>query len=146
MLDEERDAGAEATPPATPASPASIAEGADGSSDGSSRLGGFGGGGNAAGAASVGRTPGTPAYTAPECTAAGAFSGEAADVWCALQPCCCRCDARTTHASSRCRALGVSLYAMLTGAPPFVGDTLMATCAALLMLAAVCSALARALT
>jgi hypothetical protein len=44
------------------------------------------------------------------------------------------------------RALGVSLYAMLTGAPPFVGDTLMATCAALLMLAAVCSALARALT
>jgi len=31
----------------------------------------------------VGRTPGTPAYTAPECTASGAFSGEAADVWCA---------------------------------------------------------------
>jgi len=30
----------------------------------------------------VGRTPGTPAYTAPECTASGAFSGEAADVWC----------------------------------------------------------------
>jgi hypothetical protein len=39
----------------------------------------------------------------------------------------------------------VSLYAMLTGAPPFVGDTLMATCAALLMLAA-SAVLARALT
>jgi len=51
------------------------------------------------------RTPGTPAYTAPECCTQGAFSGEAADVW----------------------ALGCSLFTMLTGAPPFVGDTLLET-------------------
>lgn len=80
----------------------------------------------------VGRTPGTPAYTAPECTASGAFSGEAADVWCAFlesssalaSPC-----KLTFYACIRARALGVSLYTMLTGAPPFVGDTLLATCA-----------------
>jgi [calcium/calmodulin-dependent protein kinase] kinase len=28
------------------------------------------------------RTPGTPAYTAPECCVGGAFDGTAADVWC----------------------------------------------------------------
>ena len=33
------------------------------------------------------------------------------------------------YVTSTRRALGVSLFAMLTGAPPFVGDTLMATCA-----------------
>ena len=42
----------------------------------------------------VERTPGTPAYTAPECTAAGGFSGEAADVWCA-------CNRAFRHANMR---------------------------------------------
>ena len=55
--------------------------------------GGFGGGGaesvprSCSRGSTVGRTPGTPAYTAPECTAGGAFSGEAADVWCAQMRC-----------------------------------------------------------
>jgi serine/threonine protein kinase len=62
---------------------------------------------SAAGASLAGsaRTPGTPAFTAPECCSGGSFDGAAADVW----------------------ALGISLYTMLTGAPPFMGNTLVET-------------------
>jgi hypothetical protein len=83
--DSDEVIAAEGAPPtpATPASPTSIAEGSENgrSPGGSSAAAGAGAGADAF--SSVGRTPGTPAYTAPECTAGGAFSGVAADVWCA---------------------------------------------------------------
>ena len=37
------------------------------------------------------RTPGTPAYTAPECCVGGEFDGTAADVWCACLSSFSRC-------------------------------------------------------
>ncbi|XP_024544736.1 serine/threonine-protein kinase GRIK1 isoform X2 [Selaginella moellendorffii] len=46
------------------------------------------------------RSPGTPVFTAPECCKGMAYHGKAADVW----------------------ALGVTLYCMVTGQYPFVGE------------------------
>ncbi|KAJ8760085.1 hypothetical protein K2173_010941 [Erythroxylum novogranatense] len=46
--------------------------------------------------------PGTPAFTAPECCSGTAYSGKAADTW----------------------AAGVTLYFMLVGSCPFLGDSL----------------------
>ena len=51
------------------------------------------------------RSPGTPAFTPPECCAGGPFDAAAADVW----------------------ALGVTLVALLGGAPPWVEPTPLAT-------------------
>ena len=75
----QEDAAAEAAPP--PAAPSGPAWGVG--VPPTPRLG------DSRGSVSVvERTPGTPAYTAPECTAAGGFSGEAADVWCARTRAC----------------------------------------------------------
>ena len=49
--------------------------------------------------APVSRSPGTPAFTAPECCGGQPYSGRAADVW----------------------ALGATLFMLLAGAPPYVG-------------------------
>ncbi|KAL3698304.1 hypothetical protein R1sor_012380 [Riccia sorocarpa] len=51
------------------------------------------------------RSPGTPVYTAPECCLGVTYRGRAADVW----------------------ALGCTLYCMVFGKYPFVGDTLQGT-------------------
>ncbi|KAI5083733.1 hypothetical protein GOP47_0003476 [Adiantum capillus-veneris] len=51
------------------------------------------------------RSPGTPVYTAPECITGATYRGRAADVW----------------------ALGVTLYCMIMGTYPFIGDTLQST-------------------
>ncbi|KAL2644890.1 hypothetical protein R1flu_012477 [Riccia fluitans] len=51
------------------------------------------------------RSPGTPVYTAPECCLGVTYRGRAADVW----------------------ALGCTLYCMVLGKYPFVGDTLQGT-------------------
>ncbi|KAG6545068.1 hypothetical protein Mapa_013764 [Marchantia paleacea] len=51
------------------------------------------------------RSPGTPVYTAPECCLGVTYRGRAADVW----------------------ALGCTLYCMVLGRYPFVGDTLQGT-------------------
>ncbi|KAH7445442.1 hypothetical protein KP509_01G009400 [Ceratopteris richardii] len=51
------------------------------------------------------RSPGTPVYTAPECITGATYHGRAADVW----------------------ALGVTLYCMLFGRYPFIGETLQGT-------------------
>lgn len=48
------------------------------------------------------RSPGTPVFTAPECCLGSAYHGKPADVW----------------------ALGVTLFCMLFGGYPFIGDTL----------------------
>lgn len=48
------------------------------------------------------RSPGTPVFTAPECCSGSPYHGKAADVW----------------------ALGVTLFCMLFGHYPFIGDTL----------------------
>lgn len=51
------------------------------------------------------RSPGTPVYTAPECILGSTYGGRAADVW----------------------ALGVTLYCMVLGQYPFIGDTFQST-------------------
>eukprot|EP00250_Pteridium_aquilinum_P000423 c10463_g1_i2 orf=354-1499(-) len=51
------------------------------------------------------RSPGTPVYTAPECITGATYRGRAADIW----------------------ALGVTLYCMVFGQYPFIGDTLQST-------------------
>ncbi|XP_058101816.1 serine/threonine-protein kinase GRIK2-like isoform X2 [Magnolia sinica] len=51
------------------------------------------------------RSPGTPVFTAPECCLGLTYHGKAADTW----------------------ALGVTLYCMLLGQYPFLGDTLQDT-------------------
>ncbi|CAI5498507.1 unnamed protein product, partial [Closterium sp. Naga37s-1] len=51
------------------------------------------------------RSPGTPAFTAPECCTGEPFKGVAADTW----------------------ALGCTLYAMVCGRHPFLGPSLMDT-------------------
>ncbi|BAS86023.1 Os03g0711300, partial [Oryza sativa Japonica Group] len=51
------------------------------------------------------RSPGTPVFTAPECCQGSAYHGRAADTW----------------------AVGVTLYCMITGHYPFLGDTLQET-------------------
>ncbi|KAM0915373.1 hypothetical protein ACQ4PT_010907 [Festuca glaucescens] len=51
------------------------------------------------------RSPGTPVFTAPECCQGSAYHGRAADTW----------------------AVGVTLYCMITGRYPFLGDTLQET-------------------
>ncbi|CAI5463019.1 unnamed protein product [Closterium sp. Yama58-4] len=51
------------------------------------------------------RSPGTPAFTAPECCTGEPFKGMAADTW----------------------ALGCTLYAMVCGRHPFLGTSLMDT-------------------
>lgn len=51
------------------------------------------------------RSPGTPVFTAPECCQGSAYHGRAADTW----------------------AVGVTLYCMITGCYPFLGDTLQET-------------------
>eukprot|EP00268_Persea_americana_P025319 TRINITY_DN2467_c0_g1_i9.p1 TRINITY_DN2467_c0_g1~~TRINITY_DN2467_c0_g1_i9.p1 ORF type:complete len:385 (-),score=70.03 TRINITY_DN2467_c0_g1_i9:173-1327(-) len=51
------------------------------------------------------RSPGTPAFTAPECCLGLAYHGKAADTW----------------------ALGVTLYYLVLGQYPFLGDTLQET-------------------
>lgn len=48
------------------------------------------------------RSPGTPVFTAPECCTGSAYHGKTADIW----------------------ALGVTLYCMLFGCYPFIGETL----------------------
>ena len=53
----------------------------------------------------VARSPGTPAFTAPECCSGAPYAGRAADVW----------------------ALGATLFMMLTGQPPFLGSGLLDT-------------------
>lgn len=51
------------------------------------------------------RTPGTPAFTAPECCLGSTYHGKAADTW----------------------AVGVTLYCMILGSCPFMGDCLQDT-------------------
>ncbi|CAL4926940.1 unnamed protein product [Urochloa decumbens] len=51
------------------------------------------------------RSPGTPVFTAPECCQGSAYHGRASDTW----------------------AVGVTLYCMISGHYPFLGDTLQAT-------------------
>lgn len=51
------------------------------------------------------RSPGTPVFTAPECCLGSTYDGKAADTW----------------------ALGVTLYCMVLGRYPFLGDTLQDT-------------------
>ncbi|CAN6478061.1 unnamed protein product [Victoria cruziana] len=51
------------------------------------------------------RSPGTPVFTAPECCSGLTYHGKAADTW----------------------ALGVTLYCLLFGQCPFIGDTLQET-------------------
>ncbi|KAJ6806736.1 serine/threonine-protein kinase GRIK2-like [Iris pallida] len=51
------------------------------------------------------RSPGTPVFTAPECCLGLTYSGRAADTW----------------------AVGVTLYCMILGQYPFLGDTLQDT-------------------
>ncbi|KAI5020841.1 serine/threonine-protein kinase GRIK1-like [Hordeum vulgare subsp. vulgare] len=51
------------------------------------------------------RSPGTPVFTAPECCQGSAYHGRAADTW----------------------AVGVTLYCMITGKYPFLGETLQET-------------------
>ncbi|CAA7030961.1 unnamed protein product [Microthlaspi erraticum] len=51
------------------------------------------------------RSPGTPVFTAPECCVGISYSGRAADTW----------------------AVGVTLYYMILGQYPFLGDTLQDT-------------------
>ncbi|KAJ6817548.1 serine/threonine-protein kinase GRIK2-like [Iris pallida] len=51
------------------------------------------------------RSPGTPVFTAPECCLGSTYSGRAADTW----------------------AVGVTLYCMIVGQYPFLGDTLQDT-------------------
>uniref|UniRef100_A0A0C9SA08 non-specific serine/threonine protein kinase n=1 Tax=Wollemia nobilis TaxID=56998 RepID=A0A0C9SA08_9CONI len=51
------------------------------------------------------RSPGTPVFTAPECCLGLTYHGKAADVW----------------------ALGVTLYCMVLGRYPFIGETLQDT-------------------
>ncbi|KAF7047494.1 hypothetical protein CFC21_056420 [Triticum aestivum] len=51
------------------------------------------------------RSPGTPVFTAPECCQGSAYHGRASDTW----------------------AVGVTLYCMITGRYPFLGETLQET-------------------
>ncbi|XP_037473855.1 serine/threonine-protein kinase GRIK1-like [Triticum dicoccoides] len=51
------------------------------------------------------RSPGTPVFTAPECCQGSAYHGRTADTW----------------------AVGVTLYCMITGKYPFLGETLQET-------------------
>ncbi|TVU41873.1 hypothetical protein EJB05_15430 [Eragrostis curvula] len=51
------------------------------------------------------RSPGTPVFTAPECCQGSAYHGRASDTW----------------------AVGVTLYCMISGHYPFLGDTLQET-------------------
>ncbi|XP_071719872.1 serine/threonine-protein kinase GRIK2-like isoform X2 [Rutidosis leptorrhynchoides] len=51
------------------------------------------------------RSPGTPVFTAPECCLGKSYHGKTADIW----------------------AVGVTLYCMITGRYPFLGDTLQDT-------------------
>nr|TKW05669.1 hypothetical protein SEVIR_7G191600v2 [Setaria viridis]TKW05670.1 hypothetical protein SEVIR_7G191600v2 [Setaria viridis] len=51
------------------------------------------------------RSPGTPVFTAPECCQGSAYHGRASDTW----------------------AVGVTLYCMISGQYPFLGDTLQET-------------------
>ncbi|KAE8711339.1 Serine/threonine-protein kinase GRIK1 [Hibiscus syriacus] len=51
------------------------------------------------------RSPGTPVFTAPECCQGSTYGGQAADTW----------------------AVGVTLYCMILGKFPFLGDTLQDT-------------------
>ncbi|XP_044979986.1 serine/threonine-protein kinase GRIK1-like isoform X2 [Hordeum vulgare subsp. vulgare] len=51
------------------------------------------------------RSPGTPVFTAPECCQGSAYHGRSADTW----------------------AVGVTLYCMITGCYPFLGETLQET-------------------
>jgi len=51
------------------------------------------------------RSPGTPVFTAPECCQGSAYHGRASDTW----------------------AVGVTLYCMVSGHYPFLGDTLQET-------------------
>ncbi|XP_040378025.1 serine/threonine-protein kinase GRIK1-like [Oryza brachyantha] len=51
------------------------------------------------------RSPGTPVFTAPECCQGSAYHGRASDTW----------------------AVGVTLYYMISGHYPFLGDTLQET-------------------
>lgn len=51
------------------------------------------------------RSPGTPVFTAPECCLGLTYHGRAADTW----------------------ALGITLYCMIVGQYPFLGDTLQET-------------------
>ncbi|KAK9168871.1 hypothetical protein Syun_001011 [Stephania yunnanensis] len=51
------------------------------------------------------RSPGTPVFTAPECCLGSKYHGKAADTW----------------------ALGITLYRMVVGRYPFIGDTLQET-------------------
>lgn len=51
------------------------------------------------------RSPGTPVFTAPECCQGLTYHGRAADTW----------------------AIGVTLYCMILGQYPFLGDTLQET-------------------
>ena len=51
------------------------------------------------------RSPGTPVFTAPECCLGITYSGRSADTW----------------------AVGVTLYCMILGQYPFLGDTLQDT-------------------
>ncbi|CAL9073229.1 unnamed protein product [Musa textilis] len=48
------------------------------------------------------RSPGTPVFTAPECCLGSSYHGKVADIW----------------------AVGVTLYCMILGCCPFVGDSL----------------------
>lgn len=55
------------------------------------------------------RSPGTPAFFSPECCVGGEYSGRAADCW----------------------ALGVTIYCLVFGSYPFIGNTEAATYAAI---------------